>query len=384
MRGASILAAPAIPGDGRAVRTADRLCAAAVAPRSWSTLSRRHRSTGYDAGHRNSGRLRLETPSPGHRRRSLARQHANDPVRRLPRTRHSTSIRRRCEVMPITSKPTTSPTHVLGHDFYGPIIEHAAALRRLRARPAGRSPAHRASAATTSFPTTGARTTSFTRASSTALIERSAATTAIPRSRSTSSRTAWADWSPRYYLRYGTVDVLDGDATQLVTLYGTARVRKLILLGTPNFGSAASLHAFLDGEPIGFRRIPPEVLATMPSRLPALSASDRDVADRHRGPRASTTICSTARRGGATAGRFSIPRSTRASGRRAGARRRRLSDALPSLLRATGSSARGVSCGCCRRPEPATPIRYVLFGGDCELTPARLALEDDEGTPACA
>jgi hypothetical protein len=32
-------------------------------------------------------------------------------------------------------------------------------------------------------------------------------------------------------------------------------------------------------------------------------------------------------------------------------------------------------------PEPATPIRYVLFGGDCQLTPARLALEDDRGVP---
>ena len=30
-------------------------------------------------------------------------------------------------------------------------------------------------------------------------------------------------------------------------------------------------------------------------------------------------------------------------------------------------------------PEPATPIRYVLFGGDCALTPARLALEDENG-----
>ena len=27
-------------------------------------------------------------------------------------------------------------------------------------------------------------------------------------------------------------------------------------------------------------------------------------------------------------------------------------------------------------PEPPTQIRYVLFGGDCTLTPARLALED--------
>src|SRR5438552_7205510 len=68
----------------------------------------------------------------------------------------------------------------------------------------------------------------------------------------------------RYYLRYGPVDVLDG-SEQLVTLYGTSRVRKLILLGTPNMGSASSLHAFLTGEPVVFRRIPQEVLATMPS-----------------------------------------------------------------------------------------------------------------------
>ncbi len=68
----------------------------------------------------------------------------------------------------------------------------------------------------------------------------------------------------RYYLRYGTVDVLDG-SEQLVTLYGTSRVRKLILLGTPNMGSASSLHAFLIGEPIVFKRIPQEVLATLPS-----------------------------------------------------------------------------------------------------------------------
>jgi hypothetical protein len=32
-------------------------------------------------------------------------------------------------------------------------------------------------------------------------------------------------------------------------------------------------------------------------------------------------------------------------------------------------------------PEPATPIRYVLFGGDCTLTPARLAIENEAGRP---
>src|SRR5204862_1875234 len=68
----------------------------------------------------------------------------------------------------------------------------------------------------------------------------------------------------RYYQRYGIEDVLDGRESQ-ITLYGTSRVRKLILLGTPNMGSASSLHAFLVGEAIGFGRIPQEALATLPS-----------------------------------------------------------------------------------------------------------------------
>jgi len=68
----------------------------------------------------------------------------------------------------------------------------------------------------------------------------------------------------RYYQRYGTVDVLDGRESQ-ITLYGSTRVRKLILLGTPNMCSASSLDAFLTGEKIGFGRIPQETLATLPS-----------------------------------------------------------------------------------------------------------------------
>ena len=30
-------------------------------------------------------------------------------------------------------------------------------------------------------------------------------------------------------------------------------------------------------------------------------------------------------------------------------------------------------------PEPATPIRYVLFGGNCEITPARILVESEGG-----
>jgi len=46
---------------------------------------------------------------------------------------------------------------------------------------------------------------------------------------------------------------------------GSERVRKLILLGTPNFGAISAVQAFLVGEKIGLERMLPEVLATMPS-----------------------------------------------------------------------------------------------------------------------
>ena len=182
----------------------------------------------------------------------------------------------------------------------------------------------------------------------------------------------------RYYLRYGPVDVLDG-SEQLVTLYGTSRVRKLILLGTPNMGSASSLHAFLTGEPVGLRRIPPEVLATLPSGYQLfphplvtwlIDASGTALPDdlfdgavwrRYRwsifDPAVEARI--RARQGSDAAAymhalhRFFDYRLERA---------RRFLWALST-------------------PEPATPIRYVLFGGDCTMTPARLALEDDRGVP---
>ena len=45
----------------------------------------------------------------------------------------------------------------------------------------------------------------------------------------------------RYYLRYGTTDVLDSNDFPMSEL-GDARVRKVILLGTPNLGSVSGLN----------------------------------------------------------------------------------------------------------------------------------------------
>ena len=182
----------------------------------------------------------------------------------------------------------------------------------------------------------------------------------------------------RYYLRYGPVDVLDG-SEQLVTLYGTSRVRKLILLGTPNMGSASSLHAFLVGESIGFGAIPQEVLATLPSGYelfphPLVSwlidtsghVLDDDLFD------------------GATWRRYRWSVFDPAIQARIRARRGAEADAyLAALSRYFDYRLeRGRRfMWALSTPEPATPIRYVLFGGDCQLTPARLALEDERGVP---
>lgn len=68
----------------------------------------------------------------------------------------------------------------------------------------------------------------------------------------------------RYYLRYGTEDVT-GDNDFPVNYHGADRVRRIVILGTPNMGSVKSLEAFISGRRIGLRTIPPEVMLTFPS-----------------------------------------------------------------------------------------------------------------------
>jgi len=68
----------------------------------------------------------------------------------------------------------------------------------------------------------------------------------------------------RYYLRYGDKDVL-GKNTFDVNFEGAGRVRRIVLLGAPNLGSVTALYSFIGGFQFGIRRIPAEVMLTMPS-----------------------------------------------------------------------------------------------------------------------
>ena len=173
----------------------------------------------------------------------------------------------------------------------------------------------------------------------------------------------------RYYLRFGTRDVLDGNPQQ-VAMDGAAHVRKLVLLGTPNLGSVSSLHAFLSGVPVGAGRIAPRTLATMPSGyqlFPHPLASwlvgidgrprDEDLFSVETWQRHRWSIHDPALAGEADAAvlqRYFAHHLER--GRR-----------MAWMLSVA---------------EPVSPIRYVLFGGDCHLTPARLLIERSDGRDA--
>ncbi|MEM1081974.1 MAG: hypothetical protein AAGH65_10380, partial [Pseudomonadota bacterium] len=68
----------------------------------------------------------------------------------------------------------------------------------------------------------------------------------------------------RYFMRYGNTDVTTNNEFP-INYHGEGRVRRILLLGTPNMGTVESLKAFIIGRQIGLRRIPPEVMLTFPS-----------------------------------------------------------------------------------------------------------------------
>lgn len=68
----------------------------------------------------------------------------------------------------------------------------------------------------------------------------------------------------RYYMRYGTKDVLN-DEKFIANLEGEQNIRKAVFLGTPNLGLVLSVNRFVNGYKFGLKTIPIEVMITMPS-----------------------------------------------------------------------------------------------------------------------
>ncbi len=182
----------------------------------------------------------------------------------------------------------------------------------------------------------------------------------------------------RYYLRYGTADVLDSNDFP-VNHHGAKRIRRFIMLGTPNLGSVSSLHSLLKGYQVGLGSIPTEVLATMPSIYQLFphpivdwiitakgEPLDRDLFDWEIWQRFEWSVFDpkVIRR---IKSRFANPEQGK-----------KYVMTLQRYFEKNLERARRFVWSLSIRVDEV-PIRYVVFGGDCELTPARLLVEEVNG-----
>jgi pimeloyl-ACP methyl ester carboxylesterase len=182
----------------------------------------------------------------------------------------------------------------------------------------------------------------------------------------------------RYYARYGTQDVCDSDEFP-VSQAGAAKIRRLVLLGTPNFGSVSALTGFIAGTKLGFRSIPPEVLITMPSAYQLFPHAlnnwladahgeplDRDVFDVEVWRRFQWAIFDPTVRA-----RVVAQYPSRAEGdAQVALLERYFTKYLERARRFTWSLSVA---------ESGEGVRPIVLGGDCELTPARLVVEEEKG-----
>ena len=179
----------------------------------------------------------------------------------------------------------------------------------------------------------------------------------------------------RYYVQYGTTDVLDGNDFK-ANFMGAEKIRTAILLGTPNLGSVSGLHSLLVGHSVGWQSIPAETLATMPSVYELLphpvtnwiidtdgKPIDRDLffVGTWMAYRWSVFDPVIERRVKAQFG-------TQAAG---DAHSRTLQDYFAKRI----ERARRFVWSLTYNETQQAPVKMVVFGGDCTLTPARIVLE---------
>jgi pimeloyl-ACP methyl ester carboxylesterase len=182
----------------------------------------------------------------------------------------------------------------------------------------------------------------------------------------------------RYYGRYGTDDVLD-DNEFPVSNRGAERMRRVVLLGTPNLGAVGAFQTLAEGYPIGLSKIPPDVVATFPSTFQVmphpintwLVTPDGRELDRDH-------FSSFFWR------RFEL--SVFDAGVQARITRHATSEAEAAALLETYAAWFDKRIKRARRfvwsltvPEPEPKVRFIIFGGNCHLTPARVVVEEFRG-----
>lgn len=185
----------------------------------------------------------------------------------------------------------------------------------------------------------------------------------------------------RYYMRYGTLDVLD-DNEFPVNHYGAQFVRRVILLGVPNLGTTAAVEVFAKGRQAAHGRAPAEVFVTMPSLYQVLPhpISGSLVGPAGEGIAEDLFESAVWRRF-----RWAIYDPEIESCIRQRFPTEQEADAYLEVLdryfdKRIERARRFVWS--LTVPAPKLVNRYVVFGGDCELTSARILVEPENNAMA--
>ena len=181
----------------------------------------------------------------------------------------------------------------------------------------------------------------------------------------------------RYYIQYGVSDVLDANDFP-ASFAGAGKIRTAVLLGTPNLGSVKALHSMLAGHNVGWQTIPVEALATMPSVYqllphpvtdwlvdPAGRALERDLYFVGTWIAYHWSVFDPA-----------IERRVTARFKNAAAAAAYLGT-LQDYFAKRIERARRFVWSLSYNEQQHAPVRLVVFGGDCVLTPARVVLEEE-------
>jgi len=182
----------------------------------------------------------------------------------------------------------------------------------------------------------------------------------------------------RYYARYGGIDVLDSSAFP-ITQAGAHKIRRVVLLGTPNLGSAGALRTLIRGYKVIFGTIPAEVAATFPSTYQVLPHTlidwfltidgkilRQDQFDWRFWSRYQFSVFSP------EVQKRIIDRYEDAAEGKAYLR------VLQAYFRKNLERARRFTWSL-TAPIQAPEIKYIVFGGSCTATPARLLVEEVDG-----
>lgn len=182
----------------------------------------------------------------------------------------------------------------------------------------------------------------------------------------------------RYFVRFGTTDVLN-DNRLTVNNHGASHVRRVILLGTPNMGSAVAIRNLIEGMKVGFNRIDTEVLATFPSGYQLLphvlskwiitnegKVLERDQFDSKLWERFEFSIFSPK-----VEKRILKKFETEEEGKQ-------YLKTLKAYFHKHIERGRRFSWSL-TVPVPDHKVEYVVFGGDCNLTPAKILVEEIDG-----